>query len=298
MCLRNGLPPGRETSRRKFIQTGLGLLVSLTLPSTLMAGESDGLEFTSLDTSGPGPLFTHDAPFILKRLVLAYPEHIRAAASDAILWQDGSAMKLRVHGDKKFMGVLHYPVGPDYPTPPPKYFNPGCRRYTPFFLKMYGLQKWRVQKNLTAVRWMPKSCDRTYWVTKVNGVAEKFASISAEMDRLPDTLKRYVLRLGGTFFWRRGRGSRVLSPHSFGMAVDINSRHGDYWRWRQTRRGTVPAYRNRIPWEIVEIFEKYGFIWGGKWHKFDTMHFEYRPEFFVTPKHIAERRSPFPTDMS
>jgi hypothetical protein len=26
------------------------------------------------------------------------------------------------------------------------------------------------------------------------------------------------------------------------------------------------------------IFEKHGFIWGGKWYHYDTMHFEYRPE--------------------
>ncbi len=38
------------------------------------------------------------------------------------------------------------------------------------------------------------------------------------------------------------------------------------------------AYKNEIPMEIVRIFEKHGFIWGGKWHHYDTMHFEYRPE--------------------
>ena len=32
---------------------------------------------------------------------------------------------------------------------------------------------------------------------------------------------------------------------------------------------------------IPEIFEKHGFIWGGKWDHFDTMHFEYRPELCV-----------------
>ena len=38
------------------------------------------------------------------------------------------------------------------------------------------------------------------------------------------------------------------------------------------------AYRNRMPKEIVDIFERHGFIWGGKWYHYDTMHFEYRPE--------------------
>ena len=29
---------------------------------------------------------------------------------------------------------------------------------------------------------------------------------------------------------------------------------------------------------IVDVFERNGFIWGGKWYHYDTMHFEYRPE--------------------
>ena len=38
-------------------------------------------------------------------------------------------------------------------------------------------------------------------------------------------------------------------------------------------------YANRIPLEIIRVFEKHGFIWGGRWYHYDTMHFEYRPEF-------------------
>jgi hypothetical protein len=26
------------------------------------------------------------------------------------------------------------------------------------------------------------------------------------------------------------------------------------------------------------VFEQHGFIWGGRWAHYDTMHFEYRPE--------------------
>ena len=32
---------------------------------------------------------------------------------------------------------------------------------------------------------------------------------------------------------------------------------------------------------IVHIFEKHGFIWGGRWLHYDTMHFEFRPEFYA-----------------
>jgi hypothetical protein len=41
------------------------------------------------------------------------------------------------------------------------------------------------------------------------------------------------------------------------------------------------VYKNQIPLEIVKIFEKYGFIWGGRWYHYDTMHFEYRPELLL-----------------
>jgi hypothetical protein len=39
-------------------------------------------------------------------------------------------------------------------------------------------------------------------------------------------------------------------------------------------------WENRIPQFIVDAFEAEGFIWGGRWYHYDTMHFEYRPELF------------------
>jgi len=32
---------------------------------------------------------------------------------------------------------------------------------------------------------------------------------------------------------------------------------------------------------VIDIFEKEGFIWGGKWTVWDNMHFEYRPELIL-----------------
>ncbi len=72
-------------------------------------------------------------------------------------------------------------------------------------------------------------------------------------------------------------GTDRPSVHGDGIAIDINVAWSDYWRNHQPVGGKYP-YKNRIPWEIVEIFEKHGFIWGGKWYHYDTMHFEYRPE--------------------
>jgi hypothetical protein len=39
-----------------------------------------------------------------------------------------------------------------------------------------------------------------------------------------------------------------------------------------------------MPREIVEIFERHGFIWGGKWYHYGTMHFGYRPELIALAK--------------
>jgi hypothetical protein len=62
------------------------------------------------------------------------------------------------------------------------------------------------------------------------------------------------------------------------MAVDIAVRRAHYWRWSRPDGSGAYPYQNAIPFEIVRIFEKHGFIWGGKWYHYDTMHFEYRPE--------------------
>ena len=56
----------------------------------------------------------------------------------------------------------------------------------------------------------------------------------------------------------------------------------DYWLDHLDKANPKKiAYRNKIPMAIVEPFEKKGFIWGGRWYHYDTMHFEYRPELLL-----------------
>ena len=82
---------------------------------------------------------------------------------------------------------------------------------------------------------------------------------------------KYIDNIAGTFNYRNIAKTDQLSAHSWGIAIDINVANSHYWQWHK-------EYKNLIPKEIVYVFEKNGFIWGGRWEHFDTMHFEYRPE--------------------
>ncbi|MBN2416198.1 M15 family metallopeptidase [bacterium] len=81
-----------------------------------------------------------------------------------------------------------------------------------------------------------------------------------------------------------------VSLHSFGLALDLVPclYHGKqvFWRWS---RVFYPETWYRIPLErrwappqpVIDAFEMHGFVWGGKWVHFDTIHFEYRPELLL-----------------
>jgi hypothetical protein len=66
----------------------------------------------------------------------------------------------------------------------------------------------------------------------------------------------------GCFVPKFIEGTTTLSNHAFGLAFDLNV--------PENQRGT-PGQMNR---QVVAIFEKWGFTWGGTWHYTDPMHFE------------------------
>jgi len=158
--------------------------------------------------------------------------------------------------------------------------DPGRVRNDQFFRAMYGATEKEVRQKLVAVKWLPSAKGPTLWMTTVNGVDKALALVSKELDRLPE-LWPYLLQPGGTFNWRVSAGTKRLSVHAFGAAVDINVGRSHYWHDIAKEEATPVAYKNMIPAKIVEIFEKHGFIWGGWWYHFDTMHFEYRPELIA-----------------
>ncbi len=229
----------------------------------------------------------------LKRLLKAYPSQFKGATSNSLIWKDGTTMLYDdAKANKAFIDLLQnpdledqlmampYPKGAVLDTPEQKE-DPGRVRYEPFFKKMYGASRSEVQQHLTTIVWLPKSIGKKLEVTTVNDIHLKLQELSNRLDTMPD-LHPYLQNPGGTFNWRVIAGTTRLSLHSFGMTIDVNVQYSDYWRWHvkgeDPNGSRIIEYRNRIPMELVELFESYGFIWGGKWYHYDTMHFEYRPE--------------------
>lgn len=225
----------------------------------------------------------------LDRLVSSYPDKIAGYDDEFLILKNG--MKFRISDgrtDKTFRELLEkpdiddmfyarYPAGAA-PTQPAKDMDPGRVRFEPLFIAMYGdCNKNEVVKNLRTIQWLPKHGGGSVMMTMANGAAGALKGVSRELDELPGDLIKYLMPPAGTFNCRKVAGSSVKSMHAYGAAIDINTKYANYWRWAPSGRGR-PDWRNQIPIQIVRIFEKHGFIWGGYWYHYDTMHFEYRPE--------------------
>lgn len=225
-------------------------------------------------------------PSGLQALLKAYPEQLASAEANVLLWWDGTRMtyddgrrandpEARLeHPSLYFQMMEPYPRG-EAGVPPPLGTDPGRVRFEPFFRRLYGATPQDVERNLVTIPWLGRW---TLRVTRINGVDQRLRAISEELQRLPPHLRRCAEHPSGAYNPRPIAGTTRPSAHTYGIAIDLATAHADYWRWSRTATGTLPPYRNRIPLEVVRIFEQHDFIWGGKWSHFDTMHFEYRPE--------------------
>jgi hypothetical protein len=253
--------------------------------------------------SAPAPL-----PPGVARLLDAYPQHLKGYHANRIIWKDGSSMRyddgMLKTEDQTFdstdledhMNGLVYTPGIALDTPTYN-CDPGTFRCQEFFMKMYGSSEAEVRRRLVPVVWPDKRKGRSkrIWVTSVNGVDRHLQAVANELVKRPH-LREYVTDIGGTFNWRPIMGTNRMSPHSFGIAVDINTARSEYWKWDHRDTWQLDSvemslpWRNSVPMEIVEIFERHGFIWGGKWYHYDTMHFEYRPEMLPPTRKQAEKK--------
>jgi len=153
--------------------------------------------------------------------------------------------------------------------------DPGRYRSSDFFKNIYGKTKEEIEKNIVRIEWFDGT---KIGVTTINGVHKKLQKISREISKLPEEIKEVAKKPAGGYYFRYIKGTKRLSMHSFGAAFDLNRNVGEYWLEDAHDKSNLTCCKKQIPKEIVEIFEREGFIWGGKWYSFDTIHFEYRPE--------------------
>ncbi len=166
-------------------------------------------------------------------------------------------------------------------TSPQHNEDPGRFRHMPLFMDMYGKSSAEVAQNLIAVHWAPCQCKIQF--SKVNGAARALEAVGHQIHQAG--LSKYVQQSLGTYQWRNIAGTQRLSMHALGVAIDFKLPNtlGRYWRWDTVTQGQTRKFPSEILLnedfnQIVNIFESKGFVWGGKWWHYDSIHFEYRPE--------------------
>jgi len=203
--------------------------------------------------------------------VLAFP------GGEQVAFDDGLAKtfeeKLEAP-DLEDMLVPAYPTGPIEPVNTPD-VDPGRFRNEALFMAAYGGTQEEVESQLVDAPWLGQTI-------RIHERAQQaFAEVEAEVAQaLADdpSLSEYT-HTYGAYFWKYIMNTTRLSMHSFGIAMDLDNLHSYYWE-SDVASGKPIAWNNQMPQLLVDIFEKHGFIWGGRWYHYDTMHFEYRPEMF------------------
>ncbi|MBU3126413.1 M15 family metallopeptidase [Clostridium tagluense] len=163
-------------------------------------------------------------------------------------------------------------------------YDPGRTRSYGLLTEIYGSSKKDIESRLTKV----KVGYNNYQFNISNSAADSLQAVMKEVMPLAQrnpNVRTCLLPCSGTFNYRVISGTSRLSPHAFGIAIDLASDKRDYWKWASKEAGEkrLASYAN----ELVEIFENHGFVWGGKWSHFDILHFEYRPEIILKARYFT-----------
>lgn len=232
-------------------------------------------------------------------LMLAYPDYIayieRQEEKVYIVLKSG--LKL-IYDDKKQKNIESKMANPDlqdmleqpYPlattgTLMEKDYDPGRVRVYGLLKEAYGSNQQQVENKLANIR----AGGRNFQFNNYNGAGEALKSAMTELISLAQGNSKVAAAAfpsSGTFNYRVISGTNRLSPHAFGIAIDLARDSRDYWKWATREQGQKRL--ESYPKEIVEIFEKNNFVWGGKWGHFDILHFEYRPEIIMKARYFGE----------
>lgn len=216
---------------------------------------------------------------------------------DAVFTAGGHAIHFL---DGKMLGENHLSQAHEYDPfffsysleplegPPPLEDGPG--QSTDVLEAFFGGREEEIREHCESVTFLGR---RLFVNTLVTGPIQAVErDIRAAATRGDEGVVRWIDQLEIAFsFMNKGiAGSETRSYHAWGLAIDLVPRsYGGkqvYWRWSRVFNRTG---WHRIPLEerwsppraVVEAFERHGFVWGGKWAHFDTIHFEYRPEILI-----------------
>jgi hypothetical protein len=217
-------------------------------------------------------------------LLLNYPG-IKTVRDNSVFFADGTSLpfddgKLKSIREKLRNADIEDHFAQGYPaltsiSVPDRNEEPGRFRNEALLKKLYGASEREIEKNLIEVVWLPAHGGRKLLFNKNENAAMQLQKVSDELDRLPDEYMKYLINADVTYYYRTMAATDDLVPHRYGIAIDLARKDST---GRQSDTDTL--FRNQIPQKIVEIFEKHGFVWGGRWYHYDTGHFEYRPEMF------------------
>ena len=227
-------------------------------------------------------------------LLEAYPNFFKSIEHDTsgnifFVTLKGERIPYRRSGDDVYdSGIyetlhIQYPLEPDRPVPQ-EGEDPGRIRSYALLRALYGSDKLSVEQSMRPfLLFGEKIMVPERLLPPLIKVREQLQELFAEKPHL----ERYVHPAYGQY-WRYIAKTERLSPHCWGIALDFNPDIATYWQWsKQMPHPDQVQY----PSEIVRIFERNGFIWGGKWRHYDLMHFEYRPEILIAMKKQAAKKS-------
>lgn len=269
----------------------VGLSLALGLLPSLQAGACTARDFLAM------PLPALNRPLEAMALELAYPTLSVDELSRSVGLPSGQRLDLGTVPDRSARARLEdasiaeqfvqiYPLSFDLEARLQPWFDPGRARNDAFFRALYGGSEADVAKTLVRVDFPGRQRARFSITTQHCAAAQLQAALSAIAAQGPE-MDIFFKDIGGSFNWRAIAGTQRQSAHSFGIAVDFNTALGGYWRWSGAEEGKAGPYDNRYPEALVQQMERFGFIWGGKWHHFDGMHFEYRPELILHARMVA-----------
>ncbi len=162
------------------------------------------------------------------------------------------------------------------------------RRSPHFFDTLWRINnRGEADQRVKTIRFLGKSVNVHYLIMENLALVEEQILAASKADPQVQAWVNGINTLEG-WTWRDIAQTQSRSFHAYGIAIDLLPKSlggkATYWLWAAEKKPEWwnISYNERYhpPAAVIKAFETYGFIWGGKWLYFDTMHFEYRPGDF------------------